>query len=153
MKKQFCYCLLILVFTFFNLTAVSQATKAPSLNHLALYVTNLQKSTWFYREVIGLDTMPEPFHDGRHTWFKVGDHSQLHIISGASASTTHDKDTHVCFSVAHLSDAIARLDKNNIPYENWAGETKKQTKRADGVMQIYLKDPDGYWIEINDDKF
>jgi lactoylglutathione lyase len=153
MKKQFCYSLLVLVFTFLNLTAMSQGKKSPSLNHLALYVTNLQKSTWFYKDVIGLDTMPEPFHDGRHTWFKVGDHSQLHIISGATAATSHDKDTHVCFSVAHLSDIIERLEKNNISYENWAGESKKQTKRADGVMQIYLKDPDGYWIEINDDKF
>jgi lactoylglutathione lyase len=153
MKKQFCLCLLLFVFITINMTAMSQEKKSPSLNHLALYVTNLQKSTWFYKDVIGLDSMPEPFHDGRHTWFKVGEHSQLHIISGASAPKEHDKDTHVCFSVAHLSDAIARLDKNNIPYENWAGESKKQTRRADGVMQIYLKDPDGYWIEINDDKF
>ena len=152
MKKQFCLSLLILVLISLTLTATAQK-RSPSLNHLALYVTNLQKSTWFYRDVIGLDTMPEPFHDGRHTWFKVGEHSQVHLISGATAATQHDKDTHVCFSVPQLSDVIARLDKNNVPYENWPGEKGKQTKRADGVMQIYLKDPDGYWIEINDDKF
>ena len=97
--------------------------------------------------------MPEPFHDGRHSWFKVGEHCQLHIISGASSAKEHEKDTHLCFSVGQLADIIPRLDKNKIPYQNWAGESQKQTKRADGVMQIYLKDPDGYWIEINDDKF
>jgi lactoylglutathione lyase len=153
MKKQFRLSLLFLACIICNISAMSQEKRSPNLNHLALYVTNLQKSTWFYKEVIGLDSMPEPFHDGRHSWFKVGEHSQLHIISGASAAKEHDKDTHVCFSVAHLSDAIMRLEKNNINYENWAGESKKQTRRADGVMQIYLKDPDGYWIEINDDKF
>jgi lactoylglutathione lyase len=26
------------------------------------------------------------------------------------------------------------------------------TTRVDGVKQIYFKDPDGYWIEINDAK-
>jgi lactoylglutathione lyase len=25
--------------------------------------------------------------------------------------------------------------------------------RVDGIKQIYLQDPDGYWIEVNDDKF
>jgi lactoylglutathione lyase len=25
--------------------------------------------------------------------------------------------------------------------------------RIDGVHQIWLQDPDGYWIEINDDQF
>jgi len=28
----------------------------------------------------------------------------------------------------------------------------KVTNRVDGVHQIYLKDPDGYWLEINDAK-
>jgi len=27
------------------------------------------------------------------------------------------------------------------------------TVLSDGVSQIYLQDPDGYWIEVNDDKF
>jgi lactoylglutathione lyase len=133
---------------------MSQEKKSsPTFNHMALYVTDLQKSTWFYKEVLGLDTMPEPFHDGRHSWFKVGEHGQLHIISGAKAAKEHEKDTHLCVRVDQLSDVIARLDKYKVPYENWAGEPKKQTRRTDGVMQIYLKDPDGYWIEINTDNF
>ena len=42
------------------------------------------------------------------------------------------------------------LKKNNIPFESWAGEKNTYTNRVDGVKQIYFKDPDGYWIEIND---
>ena len=42
------------------------------------------------------------------------------------------------------------LEQNKIEYENWAGEKNAVTKRVDGVQQIYFKDPDGYWIEIND---
>ncbi len=49
----------------------SQATGQPTvrLNHIAIYVFNLEKSTAFYQEVLGLKQIPEPFHDGRHTWF------------------------------------------------------------------------------------
>jgi lactoylglutathione lyase len=47
---------------------------------------------------------------------------------------------------------IKVLEKNNIGYENWAGEKNAVTNRVDGVKQIYFKDPDGYWVEINDAK-
>ena len=32
------------------------------------------------------------------------------------------------------------------------GEAFKMTNRVDGVHQVFLKDPDGYWIEVNDAK-
>jgi lactoylglutathione lyase len=131
--------------------AATAPTKA-TLNHIAQYVVNLQISTNFYQNIIGLDTIPEPFHDGRHTWFGVGKQGHLHVISGATAATTHDKNAHLCFSVPSVTEFIKTLDKNNIPYENWAGEPQSVTNRVDGVKQIYFKDPDGYWIEINDAK-
>jgi lactoylglutathione lyase len=130
---------------------VVERSGTPVLNHIALYVINLQVSTAFYHDIIGLDTMPEPFHDGRHTWFRIGEHSHLHLISGAVAGTEHNKNTHLCFSVTSISDFIARLEKGNVNYENWIGEPKSVTTRADGIRQIYFRDPDGYWIEINDD--
>lgn len=130
-----------------------QTKKYPSLNHMALYVVNLERSTVFYRDIVGLEPMDEPFKDGRHSWFKVGSHSQVHIISGAAAAVAHDKNTHLCFSVPSMSEFVAVLKKNNIPFEDWPGKAGSINKRVDGVQQIYFKDPDGYWIEINDDKY
>jgi lactoylglutathione lyase len=127
--------------------------KSPILNHIAVYVYNLEKSTAFYRDIVQIDTMPEPFHDGRHTWFKIGEHSQLHLISGAKEITTHDKNSHLCFSVASMDEIISRLNTNHIPFESWQGLAGKPTLRVDGVKQIYFKDPEGYWVEINDDKY
>ena len=124
----------------------------PRLNHIALYVVDLKTSTAFYKDIVGLDTIPEPFHDGRHTWFGVGVKSHLHIISGATAKTEHNKNTHLCFSVPSVNDFVKRLEKNNVEYEDWPGTKMKITTRVDGVKQIYFKDPDGYWIEINDAK-
>lgn len=131
----------------------AQTKKYPSLNHIAIYVVNLERSTSFYRDVIQLEVMDEPFKDGRHSWFRVGEHSQLHVISGAAKADVHPKDAHLCFSVPSMKDFIAVLEKNHVTYEDWPGKPNTINKRMDGVQQIYFRDPDGYWIEINDDKY
>jgi lactoylglutathione lyase len=141
--------ILIILFTCFAQLAKSQK-QHPVLNHIAVYVKDLKASTDFYINIVQLDTIPEPFHDGRHTWFRAGVNSHLHLIQGASSITAHDKNNHLCFSVASVKDFTTLLDKNKIEYENWAGEKNTVTKRVDGVLQIYFKDPDGYWLEIND---
>lgn len=148
MKKV--YCLLQLCMALLFVSSIAIAQNKPRLNHIALYVMDLQKSTSFYKNVVGLDTIPEPFHDGRHTWFSIGPVGHLHIISGAAAKTPHDKNAHLCFSVAFINDFITNLKKNGVEFENWAGEKNTVTNRVDGVKQLYFRDPDGYWIEIND---
>jgi lactoylglutathione lyase len=132
---------------------VSAQMKAPTLNHIAVYIYDLKKSTDFYTGIIGLTVIPEPFHDGKHTWFKIGEHSQLHLIEGAASVTEHVKSSHLCFSVPSMNDFIGVLTKNAIPFENAAGAPNTITTRPDGVKQIYFKDPDGYWIEINNDTY
>lgn len=136
----------------FIITSTLTAQQAkPVINHLAIYVKDLKTSTVFYDEIIDLDTIPEPFHDGKHTWFSMSENSHLHLIQGAKDVTSHDKNSHLCFSVPSIENVIKRLDKNGIQYESWTGEKKSVTTRIDGIKQIYFKDPDGYWIEINND--
>ena len=147
--KKICFAL-FLGFVSFN--CIAQSNQKVLLNHIAVYVVDLKISTVFYKDIIGLDTIPEPFHDGRHTWFSVGVKSHLHVISGATTKIAHDKNTHLCFSVASVPEFVKVLVKNKVEYENWAGEKMTITTRVDGVKQIYFKDPDGYWIEINDAK-
>lgn len=144
MKKNLSFFTLILLASFY-----AHAQK-PVLNHIAVYVNNLQKSTAFYQHIIGLDTIPEPFHDGKHTWFSIGEKSHLHLIAGATAPLSHDKNGHLCFSVPSVDAFVARLTKAGISYEDWPGKPQSITTRVDGVKQIYFKDPDGYWIEVND---
>ncbi len=134
----------------FCLINSSNAQTPPRVNHIAFYVVNLKTSTDFYTNIVGLDTIPEPFHDGRHTWFLIGPKAHLHIISGALKKTEHDKNSHLCFTVPSVSDFIDGLKKNNISFESWTGEKNTYTNRVDGVKQIYFQDPDGFWIEIND---
>src|SRR5687768_12924829 len=123
------------------------------LNHLALSVVNLQKSTDFYKNIIRLDQIAEPFKDGKHHWFRVAEYSQLHLIEASKQIREHDKSTHICFSVSSLEEFIERLEAANIPYGNFAGTSKSPTIRPDGIKQIFLQDPDGYWVEINNAEF
>lgn len=139
-----------LIAIYFSTSVHAQTT--PRINHIAFYVVDLKTSTDFYANIVGLDTIPEPFHDGRHTWFLIGPKAHLHIISGATAKTPKDKNSHLCFSVPSVTDYITRLKKYNIEFESWAGEKNTYTNRVDGVKQIYFKDPDDFWIEINDAK-
>ena len=150
MKRLIQYvCFLIVIFCCQN----SQAQIKPHLNHLTVYVTDLNRAAAFYKNVMWLDTIPEPFHDGRHVWFKMGEHSQLHVVSGAKEDTPHEVNIHTAFSVPSLPDFIKHLDQMGVKYGNYTGEANKIALRPDQIQQIYLQDPDGYWIEVNDDRF
>lgn len=123
----------------------------PVLNHVAVYVKDLKKATAFYEEVLNLKQIPEPFKDGLHTWFTMGAAGQLHLIQGQAGEITRNKNEHLCFSVPSVDRFIGRLDRFGIAYTNWPGTEKAPTVRVDGVKQIYFQDPDGHWVEINDD--
>lgn len=148
--KKVLTCFLSVLLLGMHEESAAQAKPKPRLNHIAIYVVDLQVSTVFYRDIVGLDTIPEPFHDGRHTWFSIGPKSHLHVISGAAAPVPHDKNAHLCFTVSSVDAFTKILQSKKIEYENWAGEKNAITNRVDGVKQIWFKDPDGYWIEIND---
>lgn len=139
---------LFLVFTF---SSKSQEIKTKTtIDHIAIYVVDLEESTRFYENIVGLEKIPEPFNDGKHTWFSIGSRVQLHLIEGAAAGINPDKNSHLSFSVPSVSDFIGILEENELSYENWIGEKQAVTNRVDGVQQIYITDPDGYWLEIND---
>lgn len=152
--KRLIYSLSFMIIATVNIhsNVMAQVKQKPVLNHIALYVFDLKKSTEFYRDILQLDVIPEPFKDGKHTWFKLGEYSQLHLIEGATQILPHEKSSHLCFSVKSLKEFITLLDKREIERVNMKGDSRAPTLRPDGVSQIYFQDPDGYWLEVNDAK-
>src|SRR5438045_2232147 len=130
MKKVFLFILSL------SLSAIFCALKAqPQFNHITVYVVDLQKSAAFYKNALQLQEIPEPFHDNRHVWFKIGDHSQLHVVSGAKEASPHDINIHLAFSVRSVENFSRHLDSLGIKYGNWAQSSKEPQVRPDGIKQ------------------
>lgn len=120
----------------------------PVIDHIAITTANLKKSTEFYTKVLHLKKVDNPFADTVHQWYSLGNNVKLHVIQ-AERNEKQVKGVHLCFTVSSVKEFAKTLDQMNIPYSNWKGDSKEPTYRADGVLQLYFQDPDGYWIEIN----
>lgn len=144
--------LIILCILFCRYESNGQALQKMELNHVAIYVLNLQKSAQFYQGVLGLDSIPEPFHDGKHLWLDVGGGRQIHIIQGAKKKKEYFQNNHICLSTIDVVGFTKLLEEKKIEWVDARGNPYKITTRVDGVEQVFLKDPDGYWIEVNNSK-
>jgi lactoylglutathione lyase len=151
-KKTIIYSLVFFCFLI-GIKSGAIAQDRPKTDHNALYVKDLKTSAAFYKDVMQLQVISEPFHDGKHVWFRTGEHSQLHVIQGAAEIVPHDINTHYAYSVPDLAVFTKHLDEMHVKYGNWKGDSKSPQLRPDGIKQVYLQDPDNFWIEVNDDKF
>ena len=141
------------LFLLIGLVHVNAQKPKVHINHTAIFVIDINASGQFYSNIIGLDTVPEPFHDGKHIWYSTGTHTMLHVIAGATAKKENYKNQHTCYTVPDFNLFIKKLKELNWAYEDVAGNKNAVTTRIDGVHQIWLQDPDGYWLEINDDSY
>lgn len=141
-----------LLLTIFSLSIMSHLSIAQAkITHLAVYVEDLKRSADFYSNVFDFEELDEPFKDGLHAWYDIGNNIALHIIQAPWEPVTINKNNHICFSVPDMDAFIKNLNELNVDFEDWPGNTGKINIRPDGIQQIYIRDPDGYWIEINDE--
>ncbi len=140
-----------LLFTGFFAKAQTGRAKAH-LNHVAIYVVDLAKTKAFYEGLFGFDSIPEPFHDGKHAWYSIAPGVAMHVIQGADKPKEYFLNQHTCFSVPNTEAFVAMLKTRKIDYYNSKGVKGEITNRVDGVKQVWVNDPDGYWIEVNDAK-
>jgi catechol 2,3-dioxygenase-like lactoylglutathione lyase family enzyme len=82
-------------------------------------------------------------------FFDIGNDQQLHVTQLENDGIKLNKVIHIAFTVKDFDDYIKFLNEKGIKYGDWSGKNKKFQTRIDGVKQIYFQDPDGYWIEIN----
>jgi hypothetical protein len=79
----------------------------------------------------------------------LGEDKELHLISVVKGDVTINKAVHFALTTPTFDEFVANLKRMDTPYSGWAGEENKITIRADGIHQVYVQDPDGYWIEVN----
>ncbi|MDH6057193.1 VOC family protein [Umezakia ovalisporum] len=113
-------------------------------NHVALQVKDFEASRKFYAEVLGLQPVPVPDNlKAIRAWFRIGTDQQIHLLAGRTEPVVNDRNgSHFAVFVESIDKAEAFLKARNLPYH-------AQT-RFDGVRQIYVPDPDGYLVELNE---
>ena len=134
----------------FSLFAQDSQSSSLTYNHQALLVKDLETSSDFYKDVLQLEEINNATGFDFIRWFSTGNGTQLHLIEGDTKDIATNKGVHLAFSLSDLQAFMEYLDSKGIKYVNHFGDKKEPNIRADGVKQVYIQDPDGYWIEIND---
>jgi len=122
-----------------------------SFNHIALSVSNVTESIAFYQKVLHLEEIENTASNSKTRWLSLGEGKQLHLIPRPKETIKINKAVHFALSTTHFNEIISQLQKLNIEYSDWKNTPSKDYVRKDGIKQIYFQDPNGYWIEINND--
>jgi lactoylglutathione lyase len=123
---------------------------AFKLDHISLLVRSLAVSTEFYTGVLGLQQIENGTRQPNIRWFGFDGHDALHVTEADFGDTRLRKPTHFALCVTNFDAVVADFRSRGVAFFDWPGTEDNVTARPDGFRQIYLQDPDGYWIEIND---
>lgn len=114
------------------------------LDHYALLTSDIERTTRFYTEVVGLEVGFRPEMTFKGVWLYAGGQPIVHIIAGKPIPT---KETG---AVDHLAlqatgDVQAALDK----IKGYGVEYTMRVLERTGVTQVFFRDPDGVGVELN----
>jgi lactoylglutathione lyase len=145
---------IILLATAFTFSIILKAQDSISFNftfnHMALSVKDVDVSAAFYKNVFQLKEIENRSALAGIRWISLGEkNKELHLISLVKEPVTVNKGVHLALTTQNIDAFAKRLDDLKIEYGDFAGKPHTINIRADGVKQIYFKDPDGYWIEVN----
>ncbi|HJU28774.1 MAG TPA: VOC family protein [Candidatus Binataceae bacterium] len=126
--------------------------KPSGFSHVAVRITDVDKSRDFYEKVIGLKKIPRPAINIPGEWYGVGD-NQLHLIGGQRRRDGIDPTgPHMAIQVEDLEETKKTLNELGIPFldasalrgmANMTPEMQRLTGR-----QIWVQDPDGNVLEL-----
>ena len=116
--------------------------KILELNHVAIVVSDVERSCAFYSDVLQLTSLPRPAFDFPGAWFRLGTNQELHLIGGrGEAMVAGPRGNHFALRVQDLAAWEQHL-------KNVQANFQPKKQRPDGAWQIFLRDPDGHYIEL-----
>ncbi len=127
-------------------------TSRFAVDHYAINVTNLDRSVAFYQDIFDLKEIKDGTGLDHIRWFRLGETEELHIIQVDSLDKKLPKGVHLALRTKDFFSFRESLTAKHILYSDWPGKANAISERPDGIHQLYLQDPDGYWIEVNDVK-
>jgi catechol 2,3-dioxygenase-like lactoylglutathione lyase family enzyme len=122
------------------------AIKIKSFNHYAIVVADIDKSVAFYHDILGLDILSRPIFDFKGAWLDCGHGIAIHLIEQNEKITpdSGSRRLHFAFAVDDLLATKTYLLSKGIPI------IKDIKSRPDGVLQMFIQDPDGYFVELTE---
>lgn len=121
-----------------------------SFDHYAINVEDLDRSIDFYQKIFDLAEITNGTGKDHIRWLSLGEGMALHVIEADRSELRLQKGVHLAIAVERFDDFVAHLRVLGQNFETWTGKPLQTNDRPDGVRQVYLQDPDGYWIEVND---
>ena len=121
---------------------MSNKLTIKAFNHVALQVSDIDRSVEFYAKVLDLLEIPIPAFDYPVRWFSLGANRELHLIGREeNGASTGIRGKHFCLEVTDILQAERYIKDSGIEY-------MPIKLRPDGVKQLFLTDPDGHYIEL-----
>ena len=119
-------------------------------DHQALPVNNLKITGDFYRDILGFKDIPTLVGTKyTHRWLANYEGKEIHLIFSDEEIQKTPKQIHMACSPVDFDKFIDHLKKNNVVFTNYKLEVGVVQVRKDGIKQLWMRDPQGYWIEIN----
>jgi len=112
------------------------------LNHVALHVADVDKSSDFYINILKLEPIERPAFDFPGAWFRLGEFQELHLIGERNDSVISPPRSN------HFALRADNLNEWEEYFKSIEQEYEPRRVRPDGALQIYVADPDGHYIEI-----
>lgn len=143
--------LLAIAFVGLSLQALGEerSTGQMAFNHVAISVSDADRSAAFYRDVLGLDEIVNRTEVEGIRWLSLGEGKELHLISVLREPVSLNKAVHFALTTTEFDGFVDLLRDSQVEFSNWAGDAGEIAIRADGARQVFFQDPDGYWIEVN----
>lgn len=120
-----------------------------TLDHLALSVEDVDNSVEFYQRVFGLREILNPNQASATRWLVFEGGRELHLIPRPGAQIMTTQAVHFALVTTDIHAFVTHLQEQGVVYYDWHGSQGRIHERADGVLQVYFKDPDDYWVEVN----
>lgn len=116
-----------------------------NLNHVSVLAEDLEESTEFYTDVLGMERVPTANFEVPVQWLQAGD-AQLHLFERDIDAAPY---YHFGVTVDDFESVYERAKDENL-FDSWDDEGDASIYRLpDGVAQMYLNDPAGNLIEVD----
>lgn len=123
-----------------------------SFDHYAINVDDVDASVAFYQKVLGLEEIYDGTEKDHIRWLSLGNGMSLHVIESDRSAIKLQKGVHLSVAVGEFDAFVQHLRDINLQFFSWQGVPMQSNGRPDGVRQVYFKDLDGYWTEVNDSR-